>query len=101
MSDGASDDSDPARSLNDEFEPEEGAYTTSDHQSFFQFGRLAVVVGEGAEWAHVQKEHMDQEQFWPNVWFVSDHRNAHLLDMYDELAEADRPVPGALHRRHG
>ena len=75
---------------NDAFdEPEEGDYTTEDHGRFCQFGKLAVVVDEIEEWPHMLKAHMDREQFWPNVWFVSDHGNAHLIDMFDALAEAD------------
>lgn len=70
-------------------EPEEGDYTTEDHEHFHQFGKRAVVVDEGAEWPHTLKAHMDRERFWPNVWFLSDHGNAHRIDMFDALAEAD------------
>ena len=70
-------------------EPEEGDYTTEDHGHFYQFGKLTVVVSEDEEWPHTLKTHMDHERFWPNVWFVSDHGNAHLIDMFDALAEAD------------
>ena len=89
MSDSTSDKTDRAFAEPDEHEPDEGDYTTGDHRTFFQYGRLAVVVDDGEEWAHTLKDHMDSEGFWPNVWFISDHGNAHLIDMYDELAEAD------------
>jgi hypothetical protein len=70
-------------------EPEDGDYTTTDHERFYQDGKLAVLVEEGAEWAHALKAHMDEQRFWPNVWFLSDHGNAHLIDMFDALGEAD------------
>lgn len=70
-------------------EPEEDDYTTEDHEHFYQFGTLAVVVDEDDEWPHTLKAHMDRERFWPNVWWISDHGNAHLIDMFDALAEAD------------
>jgi hypothetical protein len=25
-------------------------------------------------------EHMEQEQYWPNIWWVSDHGNAWMID---------------------
>lgn len=27
------------------------------------------------------RERMDSEGFWPDVWWISDHGNAHLIDM--------------------
>lgn len=64
-----------------EGEPEEGDYTTEDHIHFYQYGKCVVVVPDGEEWAAVVKAHMDREQFWPNVYFVSDHGNSHLLSL--------------------
>ncbi len=64
-------------------EPEEDDYTTEDHIHFYQSGKLAFTVPGGADGDHVAalRAHMEQEQFWPNVWFVSDHGNAHLIDL--------------------
>jgi hypothetical protein len=79
-----------ARERDDEpGEPEEGDYTTEDHRRFYQYGKLVVEVDDGEEWAHAVKAHMDEEQFWPDVWFISDHGNAHIIEMFDALAEAD------------
>jgi hypothetical protein len=64
-------------------EPEEGDYTTSDYRQFFQYEKLAVTVPEGGEWQKSVRRHMDREQFWPNVWFISDHGNPHLLTLED------------------
>ena len=30
------------------------------------------------------KQHMEKEGYWPNAWFISDHGNAHLIDLEDE-----------------
>lgn len=70
--------------------PDEGDYVTEDHEHFYQSGKLAVVVSEGEQWAHKLKAHMDREQFWPDVYWLSDHGNAHLIDMFDALAGEDR-----------
>lgn len=87
MSDATSDDSDSARNTADEIEPDAGDNTTSDHRNSFQFGRLVLVVDERDEWAHVLKDHIDREQFWPNLWFLSDHGTVSLVKLLDELAE--------------
>lgn len=60
----------------EEESPEEGDYTTEDHEHWYQHGKLAV---EG-DYADVV-QHMNQEKFWPNAWFISDHGNAHLITM--------------------
>lgn len=70
-------------------EPDEDAYITEDHERFFQYGKLVLSVDDGDEWAHAVRDHMEDEKFWPDVWFISDHGNAHLIDMFDALAEAD------------
>lgn len=36
---------------------------------------------------------MDEEQFWPNVWYVSDHGNFVLLDITKELKEVPLDSP--------
>lgn len=35
-------------------------------------------------------ENMEAEQFWPNVWSVSDHGNWSLLNMSKELEDCGR-----------
>jgi hypothetical protein len=69
----------------DEFnEPEEGDYTTGDHCKFYQYGKLVLTVGPDDDHIAALKAHMEEAQFWPNAWFVSDHGNAHLMDLSDE-----------------
>jgi hypothetical protein len=69
----------------EEFErPEEGDYTTDDKRTFYQYGKLVVEAGDEQDWRDIVGEHMDAHQFWPNVWFISDHGNAHLLSLTDD-----------------
>jgi hypothetical protein len=55
-------------------EPEEGDITTEDHQNWFQYEKLYF---QGDEKGLLEKMNMDK--FWPDVWFISDHGNAHLI----------------------
>lgn len=85
----------------DEFEPEEDDLRTDDHVNFYQNGKRVLTlqvrekprrVGESwptrdAEegelsdeqiWKQL-REYMERTGFFPNVWWISDHGNAHLL----------------------
>lgn len=61
-------------------EPGEDDLTTSDHIHVYQYGKLVLETMPETFEADVQA-FMDREQFWPNVWFISDHGNAHLLTL--------------------
>jgi hypothetical protein len=86
-------------------EPQEDDLTTEDHAKFYQNGRRVLqCVDEGPIWTyrpssaspwiklgsfgddHVAaiRAYMDRVQFWPNAWFISDHGNAHLMDLNPE-----------------
>jgi hypothetical protein len=70
----------------DPVEPEEGDYVTEDDEScrrmrFHEYGtrrHLLTVYPDETDWVRAVKDHMEREQFWPNVWFLSDHGNWHL-----------------------
>jgi len=64
-------------------EPEEGDYSTQDHVHFYQYGRLVVAVPEGDSIRDALQAHMDEAGFFPNVWLISDHGNAHLMSLAD------------------
>jgi hypothetical protein len=64
-------------------QPEEGDYTTEDHHRFYQHGKLVVEVGPDDDWRLAVVRHMEINKFWPNVWFISDHGNAHLLSFLE------------------
>jgi hypothetical protein len=62
--------------------PEEGDLVTEDHRRFYEIGGTrgpALVVGEHDDWRQAVMAHMDAQQFWPNLWFRSDHGNMHQL----------------------
>ena len=73
-------------------EPEEGDLFTYDYRFFFEAGnasvfdvrlrrRIKVEVPEGKDWQPYVKAYMDKQQFWPSVWFVSDHGNCTQLEL--------------------
>ncbi len=62
--------------VEDEPEVEEGDITTEDHTRWYQYGKLYFT---GDEKGLLKK--MNKDKFWPNVWFVSDHGNAHLVTL--------------------
>lgn len=66
----------------DEPDTDAGDWTTDDHRTFYQYGRAILTVPEGATetemWIAIRAA-MSAANFWPNVWFVSDHGNAHRL----------------------
>jgi len=56
--------------------PEEGDITTEDHENWFQYGKLYYTGNETG-----LKAKMEEDQFFPNVWFISAHGNAHLITL--------------------
>ncbi len=61
-------------------EPQEGDYTTADHRKWFQYGRLVLDLAEDADHLKALAEHMKAGNYYPSVWFISDHGNAHRID---------------------
>jgi hypothetical protein len=64
----------------DEDEPDEESVRTSDHRHFYHEGRLTLTVGEDEDMWEALDAWMEKNQFWPNVFFVSDHGNVTLLE---------------------
>jgi hypothetical protein len=84
-------------------EPQEDDLTTTDHEKFYQSGDLVLYHASNGEWYwypkgarhstsvhlgafhddHVAalKAYMQQAQYWPDCWFVSDHGNAHRIEL--------------------
>jgi hypothetical protein len=60
-------------------EPDDDAITTSDHEYFYQYGKLVLIIEDGDDVAAALRRYCDREQFWPEAWFISDHGNAHRL----------------------
>jgi hypothetical protein len=55
-------------------EPDEDSITTTDDEKWYQYGKL-YHRGDRAS----LKRKMDKDRFWPNVFSISDHGNAHLI----------------------
>ena len=62
-------------------EPGEGDITTEDHLTFYQYGREYLRVDDGDDYKQALIIKMQTDQFFPNVWFISDHGNAHLIEL--------------------
>lgn len=60
-------------------EPGEGDYTTSDHISWYQYGKLVLTTPIDSDHVAALHEHMRAQNFYPSAWFVSDHGNAILI----------------------
>jgi hypothetical protein len=59
-------------------EPTEDDITTDDHEHFYSSGKkIADSPKEAKAW-------MKKHNYYPNVWFISDHGNAHLTDILKE-----------------
>jgi hypothetical protein len=69
-------------------EPEEGDYILSSNgykTSLSIQGEKFLCYADSmseAELVHFIRERMVKEQYWPNVWFISDHGNARLVRLY-------------------
>lgn len=83
-------------------EPTEDDLTTTDHETFYQYGTKVLELGARDEWWFDKqtggircnsllgtfpdyraaiRAYMDRVRFWPNAWFISDHGNAHRIDL--------------------
>lgn len=59
--------------------PEEGDITTEDHHRWWMDGKL-YFTGSPKELA----AKLNREGWYPNVWFISDHGNAHLISRLED-----------------
>ena len=65
-------------------EPEEGDLYTHDHRTVYVWGgrrKPALIVDDVARFNATVRAFMKRDNFFPNVWFISDHGNAHLIDI--------------------
>lgn len=61
-------------------EPAEDDLVTADHIRVYSAGRLVLRTSPDTFTADV-RAYMDRVSYWPDVWFVSDHGNAHLVTL--------------------
>jgi hypothetical protein len=64
-------------------EPEytDGDYTSEDHCNWYQYSKLVVSIAPEDDHIAALRQHMTDNQFWPNAWFLSDHGSLHLLTL--------------------
>ncbi len=67
----------------DDSEPDEDSITTEDHIHFYQYGKLVFTLDEDEDTNVGIKRELDRMQFWPNVFWLSDHGNAHLIEYWN------------------
>lgn len=65
------------------FEPSPDDWVTEDHRTFYQYDRPVLRLA-GDEtlpemWKAIDKA-MTRAKHYPNVWFLSDHGNMHLME---------------------
>jgi hypothetical protein len=65
--------------LETEIEFAEGDWTTPDGNRFYQDGKLVLDASEMSDRQarRAAALEMKRQQFWPNVWYLSDHGNLH------------------------
>ena len=63
-----------------------GDLTTEDHMHFYQYDKLVLTLKNkdgqpyGKSWMWKQlDDYMKESNFFVNVWWISDHGNAHLM----------------------
>lgn len=67
-------------------EPDEEDITTHDHEHFFYFGRqIASSVPELKAW-------MRSNNWYPTIWFISDHGNAHVTNIDESFKSAQASI---------
>jgi hypothetical protein len=81
-------------------EPQEDDITTTDHLEFYASGKLVLNASRNTEgkwyarnsdgspfdiradsYEDALRQYMNHVAYWPNVWFISDHGNAHLITL--------------------
>ncbi len=77
--------------LSEDLNPSEEDYLTADFVHWYQarplaggtvgFGKLLLTTDPDEDYRPAVKRHMDRSHFWPTAWFISDHGNAHPLDL--------------------
>lgn len=67
-------------------EPSEGDLITYDHVKFYQYGKGVLIArpcnhSRSCDCLNRQiRRYMRESKWYPNVWFISDHGNAILMD---------------------
>ena len=69
--------------------PDDDDIVTSDYMKFyingFRHKGPVVECREGESWANAVMAYMDNEKFWPNVWYIGERGDVDLIDMFEAL----------------
>jgi hypothetical protein len=81
--------------------PQEGDWVTEDHRTVYEVGgrgRPLFRVGEDDDFDAAVRSEQEREGYAPNVWWISDHGNAHLLNVYGRSRRRGRGRAELAHR---
>ena len=59
--------------------------------SVSQYGRFLKDFPTTEEALEFVKEHMEESQFWPSIWWISDHGNGWMIDTDGKEIPDDEP----------
>lgn len=62
-------------------EPSEDDYTSTDHCRWHQNGKLVLSIRPGDNYVAALNAHMAATNVYPDAYWISDHGNAHRLDL--------------------
>lgn len=65
----------------EQMEPGENDLTTEDHIHFYLYGKLVLTIEDGHDMKQELLVWMDRESYYPSVYWISDHGNAHLINL--------------------
>lgn len=70
--------------------PDADAITTPDDRRFYQYGKLVLELTDDDDRDSHLRAYMDAQQFWPEVWSLSDHGNWTRIDIPPREVDAIR-----------
>lgn len=62
-------------------EPSEDDYTSTDHCRWYQHGKLVLSIKPEDDHVAALNAHMLATNVYPDAYWISDHGNAHRLDL--------------------
>ena len=78
------------RQQREDNEPQEGDYVTENHINWYEAGTGKPLLttadpddphSSASNMVELLKQHMEEQQFWPNCFWISDHGNAHRISL--------------------
>ena len=70
------------RRVQQEEEPDEDSLVSSDGgETWFQYGKKVLTISPDEDRDERLREYMESQKFWPGAWIISDHGNAHHIEL--------------------